>query len=197
MITVIVDASPLITACKFKVKKKLVIDSLLLGCRIMIASSVEEEVAISGAQYPDGAVAGERIARGDICVVPVTERKWERYLDGYALGDGERDSIELCGQTEGAEALIVDDYLAFVTATRLGLKAWMLPDLVVQLAVRGSLPLGLAKDILEGIRSRYHAGVIAHSLECLREARGDAEGRSPGEEEDPGGPGTPQGRRSG
>jgi hypothetical protein len=32
-----------------------------------------------------------------------------------------------------------DDYLAFVVATRLGLKAWMLPDLVLQLTERGSL----------------------------------------------------------
>lgn len=77
MITVIFDASPLITACKFKVKGKLVIDHLLPGCQVVIAPSVEEEVAILGAQHPDGAAAGERIARGDIQVVPVAERKWE------------------------------------------------------------------------------------------------------------------------
>ena len=32
VITVIFEASPLITACKFKVKKKLVIDHLLSAC---------------------------------------------------------------------------------------------------------------------------------------------------------------------
>jgi len=173
MTTIIFDASPLITACKFKVKK-LVIDHLLPACQIVITPSVEREVAILGARYPDGTAAGERIARGDIEVVPVAERKWERPLAAYALGDGERESIEVCAQTEGAEALIVDDYLAFVTATRLGLKAWMLPDLVVQLVVRGALPGELARDILEAIRSRYQAGVIAHSLERLQEVEGDA-----------------------
>jgi len=117
MTTVIFDASPLITACKFKVKK-LVIDHLLPACQIVITPSVEREVAILGARYPDGTAAGKRIARGDIQVVPAAERKWERPLAAYALGDGERESIELCAQTEGAEALIVDDYLAFVTATR-------------------------------------------------------------------------------
>ena len=173
MITVIFDASPLITACKFKVKK-LVIDHLLAACQIVITSSVEREVAILGARYPDGTAAGKRIARGDIQVAQAIERKWERSLAAYALGDGERESIELCAQTKGAEALIVDDYLAFVTATRLDLKAWMLPDLVIQLVVRGTLPGELARDILEAIRSRYQAGVITHSLERLQEVKGDA-----------------------
>jgi hypothetical protein len=34
----------------------------------------------------------------------VAERKWTRYLADYALGDGERDSIEVCGQETGVEA---------------------------------------------------------------------------------------------
>lgn len=97
MTTIIFDASPLITACKFKVKK-LVIDHLLPACQIVITPSVEREVAILGARYPDGTAAGKRIARGDIQVVPVAERKWERPLAAYALGDGERESIELCAQ---------------------------------------------------------------------------------------------------
>lgn len=169
MLTVVLDAGPLITACKFEVYGKLVIDYLLLGCRIIIASSVEEEVAVLGADYPDGIAAGERIARGDIQVVPVVRRKWERHLETYALGVGERDSIELYGQVEGVEALVIDDYLAFVVATRLGLKVWMLPDLVIQLVKRGSLTVNQATDILKVLRPRYRAGVIEHSLERLRE----------------------------
>jgi hypothetical protein len=42
------------------------IDYLLLECHIIIASSMEEEVAVLGADYPDGVAAGERIAGGDI-----------------------------------------------------------------------------------------------------------------------------------
>jgi len=113
---------------------------------------VEEEVAVLRADYPDDVTAGERIARGDIQVMPVIKRKWKRQLEAYALGAGERDSIELCAQMEGVEALVTDDYLAFVAATRLGLKVWMLPDLVVQLAKRGSLTVGRAMDILKAIR---------------------------------------------
>jgi hypothetical protein len=74
----------------------------------MIAPSVEEEVAVLGASYPDGEVAGERIAQGRIQVVPVAEQRWARHLAEYALGDGERDTIELYGQIVDIGALITD-----------------------------------------------------------------------------------------
>ena len=90
-------------------------------------------------------------------------------LADYALGDGDKDSIELCGQMEEVEVLVTDDYLAFVAATRLGLKAWMLPDLVLELAGRGGLTTEAAEGILEVICPRYRIGVIAHSLVQLRD----------------------------
>jgi hypothetical protein len=93
VLTVVFDAGPLITACKFESREKLVIDYLLSGCRIMIAPRVEEEVAVLGAGYPDGVVAGERIAQGIIQVIPVAARRWAQHLADYALGDGEKDSI--------------------------------------------------------------------------------------------------------
>jgi hypothetical protein len=118
VLTVVFDAAPLITACKFEAYGRLIIDYLFVaGCRIVIASRVEEEVAVLGASYADGVVAGERIARGAIQVVQVPEQQWARYLAEYAMGQGEKDSIELCGQVEGVEALVTDDYLAFVAAT--------------------------------------------------------------------------------
>lgn len=166
---VALDAGPLITACKFVVEGSLVIDHLLTGCGILITPSVEEEVAVLGARYPDGIVAGERIADGKIRVVSISTHRWARHLDGYAMGDGERDSIELCGQEPDVEALVTDEYLAFVTATRLGLQAWMLPDLIVELVSRGLLTARLARAILEAIQPRYRIGMIAHSLERLKE----------------------------
>jgi len=171
MLKVVFDAGPLITACKFESHGKLVIDYLLPTCRILITSSVEEEVAVLGARYPDGVVAGKRIAQGEIQVASVTTHKWAEHLADYALGDGEKDSIQLCSQVENVHALVTDDYLAFVAATRLGLKTWMLPDLVLELASSGSLTTEMAKAILEVIRSRYRAGVVEHSLMQLREMR--------------------------
>jgi len=180
MLTVILDAGVLITACKFEVWGKLVIDHLLQGCRVIIVPSVEEEVAVLGASYPDGVAAGERIAREDIEVVPwnLPEQKRERHLKAYALGDGERDSIELCAQLEDIEALVTDDYLAFIAATRLGLQVWMLPDLVIHLVEKGYCEAGQARDILEAIRPRYRVGVIKHSLERLQEVAKNVSGES-------------------
>lgn len=175
MLTVVFDAAPLITACKFAAHGTLVIDHLLAGCRIIITPSIEEEVAVLGASYPDGEVAGERIAQGRIQVVPVAEQLWARHLAAYALGDGERDTIELCGQTAGMEALVTDDYLAFVAAIRQGLKAWMLPDLVVELAARGALAIEVAESVLTAMHSRYRAGVTEHSRVRLQEIKQHAE----------------------
>lgn len=190
MLTVVFDAGPLITACKFEAQGKLVIDHMRSGCRIVIAPGVEEEVAVLGAGYPDGVVAGERIAQGGIQVVSVAERKWARHLAGYALGEGERDSIELCRQAEEVEVLVTDDYLAFVAATRLGLKAWMLPDLAVELVERGSLTAEVAGALLEAIRSRYRVGVIEHSLVRLQEVKRDVESRGADQGRDSAGCGT-------
>jgi len=184
VLTVVFDAGHLITVCKFESQGKLVVDHPLSGCCIVITPGVEEEVAVLGAGYPDGVVAGERIAQGVIQVMPAPARRWARHLADYALGDGEKDSIELCGQAEEVEALVTDDYLAFVTATRLGLKAWMLPDLVLELTERGSLTIEVAEAILEVIRPRYRVGVIEHSLVRLQEVKKDAEscGADRGEE---------------
>jgi predicted nucleic acid-binding protein len=185
LLTGIFDAGPLITACKFESQGKLAIDHLLSGCCIVIAPRVEEEVAVLGADYPDGVVAGERIAQGTIQVVPIMARKWAQHLADYALGDGEKDSIELCSQVEGVKALVTDDYLAFVVATRLGLKAWMLPDLVFELTEGESLAVEAAKAILNVIRPRYRAGVIEHSLVRLQEVQKDAESCGAGRGGDP------------
>jgi hypothetical protein len=78
MLTVLFDAASLITASKFAMDGRLIIDYLLAGCRIVIAPRIEEEVAVLGASYADGVAAGERIVRGDIQVVPVAKRQWDR-----------------------------------------------------------------------------------------------------------------------
>jgi len=195
VLTVVCDAAPLITACKFVVEGTLIIDHLLSVCRLVIAPRVEEEVAVLGAGYPDGVVAGERIARGELQVIPIAVRRWVQQLTAYALGDGERDSIELCGQVEGVEALVTDDYLAFVAATRQSLKAWMLPDLVVELAAREELAYEAAEAILTTIRPRYRSGVIEHSMARLQEVRDRAESRRTSQGGNPPGGGTSQGSR--
>src|SRR4030066_49378 len=106
---VVFDSGPLITACKFEVEEKLVIDYLLTSCNILIAPSVEEEVAVLGSNYADGVAAGEGIEDGRIKVIKVNNRRWNEHLQGYALGNGEGDSIELCYQEANVHAFITDD----------------------------------------------------------------------------------------
>jgi predicted nucleic acid-binding protein len=166
--TIVFDAGPLITACKFEVGTRLIVDHLLVGCRIVIASSVEEEVAVLGGGYVDGRAAAERIASSEIGVMPVTIRRYAQHLADYALGRGECDSIELCGQIP-AEAIVLDDYLAFIAATRLGLPTMMLPDLVVRMAKQGTLSVRVAEQTLEAVRARYRKGVVEQGLVTLRE----------------------------
>lgn len=90
------DAGSLITASKFEADARLVIDHILPVCRVVIAPSVEEEVAILGASYPDGWAAAERIVANKIGVVSVSGRQYSHHLAGYALGEGECDSISRC-----------------------------------------------------------------------------------------------------
>jgi hypothetical protein len=88
-------------------------------------------------------------------------------------------------------ACTVETALAFVAATRQGLKAWMLPDLVVELAARGGMALTVAEVILSAIRARYRAGVIEHSLARLQEVEHRAESRGASEGGDFTGGGAP------
>jgi hypothetical protein len=97
------------------------------------------------------------------------------------MGSGERDSIELCGQFSGTvAALVTDDYLAFVAATRLQLKAWMLPDLVLRVVERQRLTAEVGEAILNTIRPRYRRGVIEHTLVGLQEVKQHGEGSGTG-----------------
>jgi predicted nucleic acid-binding protein len=96
--------------------------------------------------------------------------QWQQIFSNYALGKGEKDSIELCGQMDSG-ILIIDDYLAFIVAVRLGLKVRMLPDLVVDFAAMNKLSVEIATNIIKEIRPRYQSGVIEHNLLRLMEMR--------------------------
>lgn len=110
--TVVFDARPRMTACKCAVQGKLVLDHLLSGCHRMITPQGEEAVAVLGARSPDGVVAGERMAWGTLQVVPVAARPWVPHLTADAVGDGEQETRELCGQGAEGEALGTEDSLA-------------------------------------------------------------------------------------
>jgi hypothetical protein len=62
-----------------------------------------------------------------------------------------------------------------VAGTRQGLKAWMSPDLVVELTAHGGIALTVAEVILMTVCARFQMGVIEHSLARLQEVKQRAE----------------------
>jgi hypothetical protein len=99
MSSLIFDAGPLITVCKFSAANRLVIDHILKRCRITVASSVRHEVVVAGTNYPDAQAAQHRIEQGQVAVLtPPSVPDLEALIAPYGLGDGERDSILLTAQ---------------------------------------------------------------------------------------------------
>lgn len=90
----IFDSGPLITACKFSVAGRLVVDHILDRCQMTVSASVDNEVSIAGNRYPDARAAQQRITNAQIAVVmPPTVPDLEWLMMPYGLGNGERDSI--------------------------------------------------------------------------------------------------------
>ena len=114
--TLIFDAGPLITSCRFNTAGRLIIDHILDHCEIIVAASVRDEVVIAGAHYVDAQAARQRIDRRQITVLlPLPDPDLEALIAPYGLGDGERDSILLTGHTDLQGAtLVTDDHLAYL-----------------------------------------------------------------------------------
>ena len=166
----IFDAGPLITARKFSVAGRLVIDHVLDHCPLAVAASVCDEVVLAGARYPDAHVAQQRIEREQIAVlVPKPGSGREALIAPYNLGDGERDSILLAGDAHLSEAvLVVDDHLAYLVCDRLGQRKRFLLDTIVDLVDAGMLDKSLAMDMVETIRTRYSPAFVEHTKLLLQ-----------------------------
>lgn len=164
---VVFESGPLITACKYFVEQRPVIDIILDSCEILIAPSVRKEVIDEGKTYPDGIIAGERLSQGKLIIKEVDSLQ-ERILRTYKLGEGEIESILLFKSLNGeADFLTIDDNLAYIVSDRMGLKKVFLLDLVLKLTEIGNIRKETAKKIIEAVRPRYSEGFIEHSLEIL------------------------------
>jgi hypothetical protein len=170
MALLIFDAGPLITACKFSIAERLVIDYILERCEVAVASSVRDEVVIAGVSYPDAQAARQRIEQGQIAVLmPLSGSDLEALIVPYGLGDGERDSILLteCAGLEGA-TLVIDDHLAYLVSDRLRRQKRFLLDVIVDLVDAGKLDRELAIEMVDTVRPRYPPAFVEHTLLLLR-----------------------------
>lgn len=166
----IFDAGPLITACKFDVAGRLVIDYILDHCQINIAASVRDEVVIAGARYPDAQAAQQRINGEQITVlVPPSAPDLERLLVPYGLGDGEQFSILLTEHTALNDAiLVIDDHLGYLVSDRLGRRKRFLLDVIADLANAGEMSREVAVKLVQAIRPRYPPAFVEHTLLLLQ-----------------------------
>ena len=170
MSKLILDAGPLITACKFSAAGRVVIDYLLDACEIIVAESVRAEVVVAGARYADAQVAQERLNQGQIVALPPPiDSDLGELLVPYGLGSGEQDSILLTEHTELQDAtLVIDDHLAYLVSDRLGRRKRFLLDVFADLARVRALDRGAAEEIVRAIQTRYPSAFVEHTLLLLR-----------------------------
>jgi len=168
--TLVFDAGPLITACKFGVGGRLVVDYILDHRAITVAASVRDEVVVAGARYPDAQAAQVRIDGGQIAVLlPPPDPALEMLIAPYNLGDGERDSILLTEHADLRDAtLVIDDHLAYLVSDRLGRRKRFLLDVITDLANAKDLDKELAVKMVRAIRTRYPPAFAEHTLLLLR-----------------------------
>ena len=170
MDSLIFDAGPLITACRFSAAEQLVIDHILSCCQVVVATSVRDEVVVAGARYPDAQRAQQRIEQARITVLsPSDDSDLEILIAPYDLGDGERDTILLAGHPELQDpVLVIDDPLAYLVSDRLGKQKRFLLDVIADLVKTGKVDAKLATEIVEAVRTRYPPAFVEHTMLLLR-----------------------------
>ncbi len=170
MPTLIFDAGPLITSCKFTVDTQLVIDHFLQVCTIIVPNSVRDEVVIAGSRYADAKTAKQRMDSGKIIVLmPPASPEIEPFLEPYGLGVGERDSILLTTHKDLADAtLVIDDHLAYLVSDRLRRPQKFLLDTIIDFVQEKHMESELAIQIVQAIQPRYPHAFVEHTLRLLR-----------------------------
>jgi hypothetical protein len=162
----ILDTSPLITLCSFKVAHRLVIEHILPIVDFVIVETVAFE-GTSNPAYTDSATILSFLNAGLISSIPKPITALDPIIDNYIkLGQGERDTIRLAISKPGVIA-VLDDYLAFVVATRFEIKTILLLDLLVLLVKDWGLNDKVALEIVNQIAPRYSAPFVQHTKEKL------------------------------
>lgn len=173
-IKLIFDTSPLITLCVFSHNKNLVFDYLIPYMECRVADEVLFE-ATDNPTHTDALAIQQRLTNKQINQFATPNTEYDTILDKYTkLGKGERDSIRLA-LTMPEARVVIDDHLAFVVASRFGVKPLLLLDLIVLLAKEYGLDKTLAYEITEKLAPRYSESFILHTKEKLRRLQNDTD----------------------
>lgn len=167
----IFEAGPLISACKYTVQDRPVIEVLTSLLPITIPAAVYQEVVMAGSRYPDAAVARQQVEKGRITVeTPQPNTDLSALLSLYRLGKGETEAIVLTAEKmvqETAVSLIVDDILAYVVCDRVKVNKLLFLDFLVMLTQEGAMREEEALDIVRNVQSRYPQPFVAHTVHML------------------------------
>jgi hypothetical protein len=164
-VPVLLDTSPLVTLCVFKIANRPLIFSFLEHAEIHITEAVNHEVTV---QYEksDARIAKSLVASGRIAVVPAP--KTPPILDFYKLHETDCGVIRL-GIASPHLITVIDDKEAYIVSTRYGLRPMLLLDLLVLLVQRHGLEKLVALDMVKSAERRYSPSYVAHTIFKLKE----------------------------
>lgn len=164
----IFDSCSLITASKFNVDGKLIIDYLLEFAEIHIPEEVCFESIKEYQKYAD---AKEIKRRVDDKKIIVHEVPWDKTifkdLEGYHIGLGEKEIILLYQDKRNFDYVIIDDFLAGIIANRFNMNCLLLLDLIVIYVKKNFLTKELAIKLVQAVQSRYDKGFINHTISMI------------------------------
>ncbi|MBC8449922.1 MAG: hypothetical protein H8D78_19480 [Chloroflexi bacterium] len=168
----IFDSSSLITAAKFNVGERLVLEFVLDHAKILIPQGVKTEAVDQGIRegYPDAWALSNCIRQGSIVVqaTSLIGATFEQVINAYEIEEGDQEVLRLCRDTEQYDHVVVDDRLLYIICHRFRMHPLLLPDLIVMLGKEGYVAEDVCEGMLKAIRSRYRRGFIEHSLQALR-----------------------------
>lgn len=166
----LLDAGPLISLSSFHVNRKPILLTLLEHADIHVPEIVKQEL-IGVPTHPDFPLLNSLIKAGRIHVLAVPAQP--TLLDVYTrLGQGERAIIRV-GLQRPDLLPAIDDYEAFIVASRFSLRPVHTHDLLVRLVEAHGLDKAYAKAILTEwqAKRRYPDGFINHTLAKVDERR--------------------------
>lgn len=169
----IFDSCSLITAAKFSVDNRLILDVILEIAEISIPEEIRLETTKELTKYKDAKEIQTRIADGKIIVKQVLwDKNIFKNLEDYNIDLGEKEAILLYLENKDFDFLVVDDFLAAIICSRFKINHFLLLDLIVHCVNSKLIDPELAIKIVNSIRSRYHIGFVNHTLSMIT-ARGN------------------------
>jgi hypothetical protein len=162
---VLLDTSPLITLCIFKISNLPMIYKVLEHADVTITEAVHHEVTVQYAKS-DAQIARSLVESGRINVVVSPNEPL--ISDFYKLHETDCGVIRT-GLSLSNLLTIIDDKEAYLVSTRYGLRPVFLLDLLVLLIQQHGLEKETALNMVKSAERRYSPAYVAHTVYKLNE----------------------------